>query len=221
MSSSASDIAILISQVAEKDRRAFGALYHETNRKLFGVILKVVKNSCDADEALQETYLKVWVRAASYHRGEHSPISWLAMIARNAAIDKLRAQSPRADDIEALDIADERESPEQQAVRVNGRFHVEMALKALGGVKEKMVRSAYLDGYAYAEIANEHGVPLNTVRTWLRRGLAELRVAGSAVATNASIEEPPKYQSICRSKTPSDAPRRQSEALMSEARGRV
>src|SRR5215470_18860682 len=118
MGSDTADIAGLIARCALRDRAAFRDLYSRTSAKLYGVTLRILKDRSEAEEALQEVYVKIWQRADRYVPGGYSPISWLVAVARNHALDIIRARKPISDDIEAaLDIADSGPDPEQAAVR--------------------------------------------------------------------------------------------------------
>lgn len=176
MSSPVSDISDLIARTALRDRQAFRQLYRLTSAKLFGVSLRILKDRAEAEEALQEVYVKIWRRADRYVAGAYSPISWLVAIARNHALDVLRARKPRSDDLEAAyAIADPGPDPERAAVDGDERGRIEGCLEQLETDKADCVRGAYLDGYTYDELAQRHAVPLNTMRTWLRRSLIRLR----------------------------------------------
>ncbi len=176
MSSASPEIADLIARTALRDRQAFRELYRRTSAKLFGVTLRILKDRAEAEEALQEVYVKIWRRADRYVQGGYSPISWLVAVARNHALDVLRARKPRNDDLEAAyDIADTAPDPERAAVDGDERGRIESCLEQLETDKADCVRGAYLDGYTYDELAQRHGVPLNTMRTWLRRSLIRLR----------------------------------------------
>ncbi|TGV62801.1 sigma-70 family RNA polymerase sigma factor, partial [Mesorhizobium sp. M2D.F.Ca.ET.160.01.1.1] len=105
-----------------------------------------------------------------------SPISWLVAIARNHAIDRIRARRKPAVDIDtALDVADPAPGPEAMAVAGDETERIHLCLDELEKDRAAAVRGAYLNGESYAELAERHGVPLNTMRTWLRRSLLKLR----------------------------------------------
>jgi RNA polymerase sigma-70 factor (ECF subfamily) len=170
------EIAELISRTALRDRSAFKTLYAKTSAKLFGVTLRILRDRSEAEEALQEVYVKIWQRADRYVAGGYSPISWLVAVARNHALDIIRARKPISDDIEAaLDIADSGPDPEQAAVGSSERARIEGCLAELEPDRAEAVRGAYLDGYSYEELAGRYRVPLNTMRTWLRRSLLKLK----------------------------------------------
>ena len=176
MATESPDITDLIARIALRDRQAFRALYQRTSAKLFGVSLRILKDRSEAEEALQEVYVKIWQRADRYVAGGYSPISWLVAVARNHALDVLRARRPVSDDIDvALEVPDVGPSPERAAVDKDERSRIESCLGQLEGDKADAVRGAYLDGFSYDELASRHNVPLNTMRTWLRRSLIKLR----------------------------------------------
>ena len=177
MSSTASlEIADLIARCALRDRAAFRDLYTRTSAKLFGVVLRILKDRSEAEEALQEVYVKIWQRADRYVPGQYSPISWLVAIARNHALDMMRARRPTNDDLDvALDIPDASPDPERLTESSQDGARVEACLATLEPDRAEAVRGAYLDGYSYEELAQRFEVPLNTMRTWLRRSLIRLR----------------------------------------------
>jgi RNA polymerase sigma-70 factor, ECF subfamily len=170
------EIADLIARCALRDRAAFRQLYERTSAKLFGVTLRILKDRSEAEEAIQEVYVKIWQRADRYVAGNTSPISWLVAVARNHALDILRARRPVADDIDvALEIPDSSPTPERAAEESQERGRIDHCLGTLEPARAEAVRGAYLDGYSYEELAIRFAVPLNTMRTWLRRSLIKLK----------------------------------------------
>jgi RNA polymerase sigma-70 factor (ECF subfamily) len=169
-------IADLIGRCALRDRAAFRILYERTSAKLFGVVLRILRDRAEAEEAIQEIYIKIWQRADRYVPGQYSPISWLVAVARNHSLDIVRARRPVTEDIDAaLDIADLGPDPERQTLAAEDNARVEHCMAQLEPDRADAVRGAYLDGFSYEELASRHAVPLNTMRTWLRRSLIKLR----------------------------------------------
>ena len=170
------DISYLIGRVSLKDRKAFAALYDASAPKLFAICMRILKDRGEAEEALQEVYIKIWQRSDRYVAANVSPMAWLAAIARNHCIDVIRARRPVASDIdEAYDIADPLMTPEEAVVlRSEGR-RIDTCMEELEPGRASAVRRAYIEGLSYEELAENHGVPLNTMRTWLRRSLLKLR----------------------------------------------
>ena len=176
MGADTAEIANLIARCALRDRQAFRDLYGRTSAKLYGVTLRILRDRSEAEEALQEVYVKIWQRADKYVPGGYSPISWLVAVARNHSLDVLRARKPQSDDIDlALDVADAGPNPEQAEAARGERSRIDNCLGQLDDEKADAVRGAYLDGFSYEELATRHKVPLNTMRTWLRRSLMKLR----------------------------------------------
>ena len=176
MGADTAEIANLIARCALRDRQAFRDLYARTSAKLFGVTLRILRDRSEAEEALQEVYVKVWQRADRYVPGGYSPISWLVAVARNHSLDVLRARKPQSEDIDmALDVADAGPDPERAALDRGERSRIDNCLGQLDEEKADAVRGAYLDGFSYEELSERHKVPLNTMRTWLRRSLLKLK----------------------------------------------
>jgi RNA polymerase sigma-70 factor, ECF subfamily len=170
------DVTKLIVRVSMKDRGAFDLLYRQTSAKLFGVCVRILNDRAEAEEALQEVFVKIWTKADRFAASDLSPISWLAAIARNHAIDRLRARKPSSEDLdEALGVADPAPDPEAAALASGEGERVHRCLEELEKDRAEAVRRAYLRGESYAELAERYSVPLNTMRTWLRRSLIKLR----------------------------------------------
>ena len=174
--SSRSELETMLSQVALGNRREFRKLYNATSAKLFGICLRILDNRTDAEEALQETYIKIWRSAGRFAAGSASPISWLAAIARNTAIDRYRMKRPEGADLsEAEVIADEAPSPEANVVLSDDVGRLNACMAELDEKHADALRQVYLGGFTYNEVAHKLGVPLNTAKTWIRRSLISLR----------------------------------------------
>ncbi|WP_377512996.1 sigma-70 family RNA polymerase sigma factor [Octadecabacter sp. R77987] len=170
------DIETMISRVALGDRAAFDALYAATSAKLFGVCLRVLGNRAEAEDALQEIYVKVWNKADRYQMNGFSPMTWLITLSRNHAIDRLRARRDRGAGMdEAAAIADGAPGPEDLAVAASEARQIAACMAELPPDRAEAVRRAYLEGETYKELAARYDQPLNTIRTWLRRSLLKLR----------------------------------------------
>lgn len=170
------DLEDLLARCGLGDRAAFRSLYAAAGPKLFGVSLRILQNRSDAEEAVQETFVKIWHNAGRYRPGRGSAIGWLVSIARNQAIDQLRARkAPTRDIADMVELADQGPTPEASAVGADERRRIDGCLDRLPDDRASAVRAAYLDGHSYDELAQRFGVPLNTMRTWLRRALLALR----------------------------------------------
>ena len=172
------EIEKLIGRVALQDRHAFRKLYSETSAKLFGVCLRVLSNRAEAEDVLQEIYVKIWQNAGKYNVNGLSPMTWLITIARNASIDRLRAHRVRAIDGDmdmVAEFADPGPGPETLAIQSSEAGRLAGCLGGLVPERAEAVQLAYMQGETYADLADRFAVPLNTMRTWLRRSLLKLR----------------------------------------------
>jgi RNA polymerase sigma-70 factor (ECF subfamily) len=166
----------LIARVALRDRAAFSRLYSLAAPKLFAICLRLLRDRPLAEDALQEVFVKIWRNAASFSRRGAPPRAWLAAIARNHAIDLLRARPPRTAALEDVhDLGDPSPDPERSAMGADEARRIERCMETLPEGRAAAIRAAYVEGYSYEELSRDHGVPLNTMRTWLRRGLIALR----------------------------------------------
>ncbi len=166
----------MIANVGLGDRSAFSSLYDATSAKLFGVALRVLNDRADAEDVLQEVFVKIWHNADRYAANGLSPMTWLITIARNTAIDRLRARKAPSEGEEAVvSLPDPGPTPEAAAVAASERARLDGCLQELGDDQAGAVRGAYLDGETYQSLAELYDVPLNTMRTWLRRSLMKLK----------------------------------------------
>lgn len=162
--------------VALRDRAAFAQLYNRTSAKLFGVCLRILNNRAEAEEALQEAYAKIWRSAGQYSRTKASPISWLAAIARNQSIDRVRQRRYASGDLEdAGDVPDDNPSPEMSAIAASDRQQLHDCVEELDAKHAAAIRAAYFGGITYETLAKRSGVPLGTMKSWIRRSLMKLK----------------------------------------------
>lgn len=164
-------------RVGEGSQAALGEVYSRTSAKLFGICLRILGDRTEAEDALQEVYVNVWRKAGSFDPSRASPISWLAAMARNRAIDHIRSSGRRKQEpIElAAEIADGSASAPEliEQGQESGRLH--HCLSELEQRQRQAIRAAFLDGYTYAELAQRTDVPLGTMKSWIRRGLLRLK----------------------------------------------
>lgn len=179
------ELRALLVAVAARDRAAFASLYERTSAKLMGVALRICPTRAEAEEVVQVAYVKVWRSAGSFEHGRASPIAWMAAIARNAAIDRRRAETARGGDHVPLEpsgavpggveVAHDAPSPEDAAVLSSEARRLHACIGELDARHAAAIRHAHLDGLAYAEIGARLGAPENTIKTWVRRSLMRLR----------------------------------------------
>lgn len=172
--SSSSDLADLLARCALGDRAAFARLYQATSAKLFGVAIRMLRDS-RAEEVLQDAFVKIWHRAGDYRPDRGSAMAWMASIVRNRALDVLR----RPDAEDRLEDDDVHESdapgPLEQVLRGAEARALLKCLERLDARGREAVTLAFFQGLAHAELAQRLKQPLGTVKSWIRRSLLQLR----------------------------------------------
>ncbi|GGB25348.1 RNA polymerase sigma factor [Sphingomonas metalli] len=170
-------LAATLIATGSEDRAAFRELYRLTSAKLFGIVLRICGERQAAEDVLHDVYLLIWRRAGAWEPGRASPISWLATIARNRAIDWRRAEGSRraAPMAEAPEIADPAPDAEAMLVADGERHSLLECLEELEPRTRAAIRTAFFDGMTYNAIAAAQGVPAGTAKSWIRRGLARLK----------------------------------------------
>lgn len=177
MQTPAQHLADLLAQVAQRDRAAFAAVYRATSAKLLGIIARILVRRDIAEEVLQEVYVTVWERAGDYDRAKASPITWLATIARNRALDCVRRrQMPSIEDTPAaMDVATSEPHPLAGLELTDDIVRLRRCLDGLETERRQMVMLAYLDGESREALSQRFGRPVSTIKTWLHRSLKQLK----------------------------------------------
>lgn len=170
------EVDTLLRKVAEGDRGALRTLYERTSAKLYGICLRLLGNEAEAQDALQEVFTTAWTKAALFDPAKAGAITWLSILARNKAIDRLRRQrDPGAPLDEAAEVASG--EPSQLDVLEHDE-DAQRLLHCLDELDERarlMIRSAFFEGASYPDLAQRENVPLPTMKSWIRRGLIRLR----------------------------------------------
>jgi RNA polymerase sigma factor (sigma-70 family) len=178
LAASRSQLAAALARVAAGDRAALRIVYQDTSAKLFGVCLRILNDRSEAEDVPQDVYVTVWRKAGSFDPTRASPITWLVAIARNRAIDRLRstATSRRSEPIEtAEDVRDDAPAALDLVVAAEQQARLKVCLGELEERHSAVIRSAFLDGVTYEQLAQRMDVPLGTMKSWIRRGLMKLR----------------------------------------------
>ena len=168
------DVA-LVDRVVARDPSAISELYDRHSRLLFGLILRILKDRAEAEDVLQEAFLSAWTRAETYKATLASPAAWLVGIARNRAIDRLRANSVRLRAIDVSYTPAHTDSPEARAALGERQRDVARALDALPAEQRALIEDAYFLGLTHSELASRFCLPLGTVKTRVRMGMLALR----------------------------------------------
>jgi RNA polymerase sigma-70 factor, ECF subfamily len=166
----------MLGEVSRWDRVAFTRLYEATSPKLYAIVLRIVRRRDLADDLLQETYLRIWQHAGQFNPLRSSPMTWMATIARNCALDetKLAASRPTEDDAALLALPSDCTPCITDEATEDAR-RLRAGLERLDPERRALVVRAYCLGLTREEIARAIGRPAATIKTWLRPTLLELR----------------------------------------------
>lgn len=167
-----------LTSVADGDRDALKTVYHLTSSKLFTTIIRIVRGKERSEDLLQEVFVKVWQRAGRFDPLQGSPITWLCTIARNTALNDIRRnrrqheiardELPEVEDTK-LQPADDWLCAEEDSAKLSE------CLDTLKADHRRSIRMAFYEGYTHSELAEIVDVPLGTMKSWIRRGLAGLK----------------------------------------------
>ena len=175
------DDVVLLRRVAGRDQLAFAQLYDRFSGPMFSLIVRIVRCHAEAEDILQDAFVIIWTRAASYRSELGSPFVWVAAIVRHKAIDRIRSTTRHRELIEA-DLrlrGEETDVPTAAgalAATENSRL-VRSALGKLGDGEVRAIELAFFGGRTHGEIAVDLGIPVGTVKARIRRGLLKLRPA--------------------------------------------
>jgi RNA polymerase sigma-70 factor, ECF subfamily len=163
----------LLARVARGDRVAFAELYDRYASAVYGACLRVLREPQAAEDAAQEAFAAVWRHADAFDPSRGAAGAWIGRVARNAALDASRRRAIRVTAPE-VDPVDDRRTPEELAVAADEAFRLRLALETLPERERTVLGLAYSDGFTQSEIAAHLGLPLGTVKTRTRSGLARL-----------------------------------------------
>jgi len=195
VTSGSNQLEHLLAQIAlRRDQAAFAELYTATTGKLFSTVLLIVKRRDIAEEVIQDVYVRIWLNANSYRSSCGTPMTWMITIARNLAIDLVRrpARESYSDDSMLLEIPSDGISAveaivaaEDHRTAMTHQRNMRSALQHLDPMKRDLVIAAYIYGESREQLSKRTGVPVNTVKTWIRRALLEV----AAVLRNMENQE--------------------------------
>ena len=182
MSSNVETTSVLLPAVAQGDLAAFEALYDRYSGTLYALLLRILGNPEDAQEVLQESFVKVWTNAAMFDAVRGSEVAWLISIARSKGIDRLRSRRIRSDrendagrEISIHSSFVEKTTGAENAILSQERTAVRSALAELPEAQRVALELAYFEGLSQSEIAARLDEPLGTIKTRMQLGMKKLR----------------------------------------------
>lgn len=174
----ADELADLIALMARGDRQAFATLYERTSPRLFTLALAVLRNRDSAQEVLQEAYISIWRAADRYHPSKGSVQVWLNVIVRNRCIDSLRQHQHEHDEVSLVDweaLVCDRPSPPQALQSQHEAEDLARCMAGLDAPQQRALTLAFFHGLSHRELAEQLNTPLGSIKSRVRRGLANLR----------------------------------------------
>jgi RNA polymerase sigma-70 factor (ECF subfamily) len=170
----------VIARIARGERGALHSAYDAFAGRAMAIALGILRSTEEAEEVVQETFVEVWRRAGEYRKERGTPGAWIAAMARNRAIDRLRERTRDENTIRTLAAQPPREPdppPSESAARQRERTRVRVALDALPPEQRRTLELAYFVGLTQSEIARATGDALGTVKTRIRLGMEKLAEA--------------------------------------------
>jgi RNA polymerase sigma-70 factor, ECF subfamily len=172
----AQELQELMRGVVRRDRAAFAALYDRTAPQLFGIAMRILRQREEAEDVLQETFVAVWDRAASFDPGRGSVMTWLVTVLRHRAIDRRRRRAHLEDRVGSeADLLALTAAPSDESDRGASLAALQKCLGELEERPRQAVLLAYAYGYTHEELATRLTTPIGTVKSWVRRSLERLK----------------------------------------------
>jgi RNA polymerase sigma-70 factor (ECF subfamily) len=168
----------LLAACALTDREAFSHLYSITSAKLYAIVLRILNREDWAQDCLQDAYIKIWNNAGNYRAQLAAPLTWMSTIARNQALDLLRKHKrewSESDDKRFMEQVDSDPLPLDGLSRSDDGRRLDECLRQLKAQQRQVIALAYFKGMTHEELAGYTDTPLGTIKTWIRRGLDQLR----------------------------------------------
>jgi RNA polymerase sigma-70 factor (ECF subfamily) len=162
---------------SQGDRGALRGIYDAEAPRMLGVALRVLRRRALAEEAVHDTFMQVWQKAASFDPARGEARTWLYAILRNRALNILRGESRTdlVEDFEPMGLEAPEEDPEMLVVRLSDAGALRRCLETLEPTRRQAILLAYVHGLSHGELAGKLGVPLGTMKSWIRRSLISLK----------------------------------------------
>jgi RNA polymerase sigma factor (sigma-70 family) len=171
------DAAAALRGCAGGDRAALRALYDAFAPRMLGVAMRLLRRRDLAEEVVHDAFMRIWEKAASYDPARGEPATWIFTILRRLALNVLRgeARTDLVEDYGRLDVASDEADAEAVVSALSDADALRRCLERLEPLRRHAIVLAYTRGLTHGELAERLGVPLGTVKSWIRRSLAALR----------------------------------------------
>ena len=162
---------------AAGDKAALNAIYTQEAARMIGVAHRILKRRALAEDAVQDAFVSIWRKASSFDPANGSAMTWIYTVLRNRALTLLRDEKrlEPTDQPVGEDVADDAESPEDTIARLSDAEALKHCLEKLEPKRRTAIALAYVHGLSHGELAGKLGLPLGTIKSWLRRSLLTLR----------------------------------------------
>jgi RNA polymerase sigma factor (sigma-70 family) len=171
------DIEDALRRCASGDRAALRTIYDAEAPRMVGVALRILRRQALAEEAVHDAFVQIWQRAASFDPARGRARTWLYAVVRNRALNILRgeARTDLVDDFEPMGLASAEDDPESIVARLSEAGALRRCLERLEPARRNAVVLAFVHGLSHGELAGRLGMPLGTLKSWIRRSLLALR----------------------------------------------
>jgi len=171
-------LADLLAHCHNGSESAFEELYRLSSAQLYGVLLRILRIEAIAEEALQDSYVKIWQKAGTYSPDAGSPMAWMYSIARHQALDELRRRGSREDQENRAQPGVIESTPDRTKPLHEMGEDAQLIMLCLNRLPEQArlcIVRAYCEGFSHEELSQQVDSPTSTIKSWIRRGLISLR----------------------------------------------
>jgi RNA polymerase sigma factor (sigma-70 family) len=171
------DLAEALRLCAAGDRGALRTIYDAQAPRMLGVAMRILHRRSLAEDAVQDAFVQIWQKAATFDPKRGEAQAWIFAILRHRALNLLRGErrTELVDDFEPMGLINDQEDPEAVVLRLSDAGALKRCLERLEPMRRKIIMLAYLHGLSHGELAGQFGVPLGTMKSWIHRSLLVLR----------------------------------------------
>jgi RNA polymerase sigma factor (sigma-70 family) len=166
---------VMVDLLLQRDRKAFERLYDDYSAAIYGLVLKILRDEAQAEDALQDTFVRIWQKIHTYDESKGRLFTWMLNLARNIAIDKLRANTSRKTELTSSLQLQHMDSRGPSTSMQVDHIGLNDLVAQLPPDQKMVIDLIYYLGYTQAEVSEEYGIPLGTVKSRVRLAMNHLR----------------------------------------------